>query len=348
MNPSKSRNLRIGLVGCGRIFPNHLGALQAHSADCTLAAVCDIDSAALDAAVRQSGAAGYEDYQTMLAKEELDVVSICTPSGLHPEQGMMAARGGMHVIVEKPMALDLEQADRLIEQCAEAGVQLFVVKQNRLNQAMQRLHQAVADNRFGQIYGVYVNVFWRRTQAYYDQADWRGTWALDGGAFMNQACHFVDAAQWLIGEVDSVTAITATLARQIEVEDSGAAILRFRNGAIGTINVSMLAYPDNREGSLMILGENGTARVGGVALNQVEVWEFADQREEDEQIIRNQDGPPNVYGYGHTAYYRNVLDTLQGRGEPLTDGLSGRKSLELVLAIYQSADCGRKVQLPLS
>jgi UDP-N-acetyl-2-amino-2-deoxyglucuronate dehydrogenase len=190
-------------------------------------------------------------------------------------------------------------------------------------------------------------VFWPRPQSYYDLDEWRGTWEFDGGAFMNQACHFVDLLYWLVGDVDTVMAITATQARRIEVEDSGSAVLRFCNGAIGSINVSMLIYPESQEGSVTIVGEKGTAKIGGIAVNKLEKWEFSDSDDNDKMIMDFSYDPPDVYGVGHVAYYRNVLDVLQGKCEPNTDGRSGRKSLELILAIYKSAQNGVRVSLPL-
>jgi len=283
----------------------------------------------------------------MLAETNADIVTIATPSGLHPEQGVAAARAGMHVVTEKPMAISLTGADELVKACDTAGVRLFVVKQNRLNPPVQLLKRAVDRGRFGRIYMASCTVHWARPQEYYDQAPWRGTWEFDGGAFMNQASHYVDLIQWLMGPVESVMAKTATLARRIETEDSGIAILKFRSGALGVIQVTMLAYPKNLEGSLTLLGEKGSAKIGGTAVNKIEHWQFADYDDDDKLVDQVETNPPNVYGLGHEGYYRNVLSVLRGEARPDTDGRAGRKSLELILGIYESAKTGREVPLPL-
>jgi UDP-N-acetyl-2-amino-2-deoxyglucuronate dehydrogenase len=234
-----------------------------------------------------------------------------------------------------------------VHACDKARVQLFVVKQNRLNPPVQLLKSAVDRNRFGRIYMASCTVHWARPQEYYDQAPWRGTWEFDGGAFMNQASHYVDLIQWLMGPVESVMAKTATLARRIETEDSGIAILKFRSGALGSIEVTMLAYPRNLEGSITILGEKGSAKIGGTAVNKIELWQFAEYDDDDKKMAEADTSPPNVYGLGHQGYYRNVLAVLRGEAKPDTDGRAGRKSLELILGIYESAKTGREVPLPL-
>jgi UDP-N-acetyl-2-amino-2-deoxyglucuronate dehydrogenase len=236
---------KIALIGCGRISGKHLESISQLNNDLKLVAVCDIVKERAKVAGEQYVVDWYTDYQKMLERDDIDVVSICTPSGLHPEHGIAAAKRGIHVVSEKPMAITLEGADQLIRSCDQARVQLFVVKQNRLNTTMQLLKRAVDKNRFGKIYMIQSNVFWQRPQSYYDMTKWRGTWEFDGGPFMNQASHYVDAIQWLIGPVESVIAETATMARNIETEDTGSAILKFRNGVIGTINVTMLTYPKN-------------------------------------------------------------------------------------------------------
>ncbi|NLA44998.1 MAG: Gfo/Idh/MocA family oxidoreductase, partial [Candidatus Cloacimonetes bacterium] len=246
-----------------------------------------------------------------------------------------------------PMAINVEGADKLIHACDENNVQLFVVKQNRLNTTMQLLKRAVDKGRFGRIYMAQSNVFWQRPQSYYDAAKWRGTWEFDGGAFLNQASHYVDALYWLLGNVGSVMAYTATMARHIEAEDTGCAILHFRSGIIATLNVTMLTYPKNFEGSITIIGEKGTVKVGGVAVNKIEKWEFEEYDDDDRIVEEANYQPPNVYGFGHNPYYRNVVDVLLKRAEPLTDGRDGRKSVEIVQAIYLSAKTGKRISLPL-
>jgi UDP-N-acetyl-2-amino-2-deoxyglucuronate dehydrogenase len=343
---SEHHAVRVALVGCGRISRNHLEAIErVHGVE--LVAVCDIDATRAKAAAAQHHVPAFTDLESMLASAPCDAVAVCTPSGLHPAHGIAAANAGKHVICEKPMAISLAAADDLVRTCDDAGVQLFVVKQNRLNPPIRLLKRAVDRGRFGRIYMANTTVRWSRPQDYYDQAPWRGTRALDGGAFMNQASHYVDLIQWLVGPVESVTAKIATLARRIESEDSGAAVLKFRSGALGVIEVTMLTYPRNLEGSITLLGEKGTVKIGGTAVNRVEHWSFADYDDDDKLIESAATTPPNVYGFGHEAYYRNVVGVLRDEATPDTDGREGRKSLELILGIYESAETGREVRLPL-
>ncbi len=341
-----ARTFRIAFSGCGRISKNHFEAIDKIDG-LELAAVCDADPERAARAGTEWNVPHFTSYEQMIAESKADVVTIATPSGLHPAQGVAAARAGMHVVTEKPMAISLTGADELVKACDQAGVRLFVVKQNRLNPPVQLLKRAVDRGRFGRIYMASCTVHWARPQEYYDQAPWRGTWEFDGGAFMNQASHYVDLIQWLMGPVESVMAKTATLARRIETEDSGIAILKFRSGALGMIQVTMLAYPRNLEGSLTLLGEKGSAKIGGTAVNKIEHWQFADYDDDDKLVELVDTNPPNVYGLGHEGYYRNVLAVLRGEAKPDTDGRAGRKSLELILGIYESAKTGREVPLPL-
>ena len=344
--PVIDRDVRVALVGCGRISANHFESFQKIDG-LSLVAVSDNDAGRARAAGEAQGVPWFDSYEKMLASADADVIAICTPSGLHPQHGVLAARSGRHVITEKPMAISLASADELVHACDAAGVQLFVVKQNRLNPPVQLLKRAIDKGRFGRIYLANTTVRWTRPQEYYEQAPWRGTWEFDGGAFMNQASHYVDLIQWLVGPVESVMAKTATLARRIEAEDTGIAVLRFRNGALGTIEVTMLTYPRNLEGSITILGEKGSVKIGGTAVNKVETWQFSDYDDDDKLVEAAATNPPNVYGFGHETYYRNVLKVLRGEAVPDTDGRAGRKSLELILGIYESAKTGRDVPLPL-
>jgi UDP-N-acetyl-2-amino-2-deoxyglucuronate dehydrogenase len=338
--------MRVALVGCGRISRSHFEALQKVEG-LRLAAVCDAVADRAQEAATAYDVPAFRSYEEMLTRAECDVVAVCTPSGLHPAHGVAAARAGKHVVCEKPMAISLAGADELVQACDRAGVHLFVVKQNRLNPAVQLLRRAVDKGRFGRIYMANTTVRWARPQEYYDSAPWRGTWEFDGGAFMNQASHYVDLIQWLMGPVESVMAKTATLARRIETEDSGVAILKFRSGALGAIEVTMLTYPRNLEGSITLLGEKGTVKIAGTAVNRVEHWQFAEYDDDDKLIEAASTSPPTVYGFGHEGYYRNVLAVLRGEAPPETDGRAGRKSLELILGIYESAKTGREVPLPL-
>jgi UDP-N-acetyl-2-amino-2-deoxyglucuronate dehydrogenase len=337
---------KIGLVGCGRISKNHFDAISQEKR-LQLVAVCDIVKKRAEEAGQEYKIPFFTDLKQMLDKTEMDILAICTPSGIHGQNGVLAAEKKIHLVTEKPMATKLKDADALIESCDTNGVYLFVVKQNRLNTTMKLLKAAIDKGRFGKIYQAAVNVFWQRPQEYYDMAKWRGTWEFDGGAFMNQASHYVDALEWLIGEPESVMAMTATMARKIETEDMGAAVVKFRNGVIGTINVSMLTYPKNFEGSITILGEKGTVKIGGIAINKVEKWDFEEYDDDDKIVFESNYNPPSVYGFGHYGYYKNVVDVLEGQKDPDTDGRAGRKSLELILGIYKSSQTGKKIALPL-
>ena len=341
------RKIRYALVGCGRISKNHFGSIAQHAADFELVAVCDIDAVVLAAHQQQYQVPGYQRMEDMLKAEQIDIVALCTPSGLHPDQAVLAAQYGVHVLSEKPMATRWQDGLRMVKACDDAGVRLFVVKQNRRNTTLQLLKRAIDDGRFGRIHMVQMNVFWTRPQSYYDQGNgWRGTWEFDGGAFMNQASHYVDLLDWLIGPVEKVQAMTSTT-RNIEAEDTGVLNIKWRNGALGSMAVTMLTYPNNLEGSITILGETGTARVGGVAVNDIQVWQFADQRDYDAQTRPANYETTSVYGFGHPLYYQNVMDVLRGRAEPETDGRSGLKSLELLVAAYRAARDGSTVALPL-
>jgi len=349
MTPSQT--FRIGLIGCGRISKNHFDAIRKVDG-LSLAAVCDIDAERARRAGEEQGVPSYRAIDDMLRAGEgetpFDVVAVCTPSGLHSAHGAAAARARKHVITEKPMAISLTQADELVHACDDAGVQLFVVKQNRLNPPIQLLKRAVDKGRFGRIYMANVTVRWQRPQEYYDAEPWRGTWEFDGGAIMNQASHYVDLIQWLVGPVESVLAKTATQARRIEAEDSGVGLVKFRSGALGVIEVNVLTYPRNLEGSITVLGERGSVKIGGTAVNRVDHWLFADYDDDDKLVDSANTNPPNVYGYGHEGYYRNVLAVLRGEAKPETDGRAGRKSLELILGLYESAKSGCEVPIPLS
>jgi UDP-N-acetyl-2-amino-2-deoxyglucuronate dehydrogenase len=347
---TSAETFRIGLVGCGRISKNHFDAIRKVDG-LSLAAVCDSDAERARRAGEEQGVPAYRTLDDMLRASDdeapFDVVVVCTPSGLHSAHGSAAARAGKHVVTEKPMAISLTQADELVHACDEAGVQLFVVKQNRLNPPVQLLKRAVDKGRFGRIYMANVTVRWQRPQEYYDAEPWRGTWEFDGGAIMNQASHYVDLMQWLVGPVESVLAKTATQARRIEAEDSGVGLVKFRSGALGVIEVNVLTYPRNLEGSITVLGEKGSVKIGGTAVNRVETWLFADYDDDDKLVDSANTNPPNVYGYGHEGYYRNVLSVLRGEAKPETDGRAGRKSLELILGIYESAKSGCEVPIPL-
>jgi UDP-N-acetyl-2-amino-2-deoxyglucuronate dehydrogenase len=341
------RKVKFALVGCGRIAANHFGAIEKHADRCELVDICDVSSEVRKATAERTKATPHESLTAMLEKTDADCVILTTPSGLHPSQAIQVAKSGRHVLTEKPMATRWKDGRDMVGACDAAGVRLFVVKQNRRNATLQLLKRAVEEGRFGRIYSVAINVFWTRPQDYYDSAKWRGTWEFDGGAFMNQASHYIDLLDWIIGPVESVMAFTGTLARHIEVEDTGVAALRWRSGAVGTLNVTMLTYPKNFEGSITVLGEKGTVRIGGLAVNEIQHWEFADKRPEDENVKQANYETTSVYGFGHPLYYDNVIKTLTGEAEPETDGREGLKSLELLIALYLSARDGNRISLPL-
>jgi UDP-N-acetyl-2-amino-2-deoxyglucuronate dehydrogenase len=345
--PIIDRKIRFALVGCGRIAQNHFAAIKQHGDKAELIGVCDIDSTALAEAAKTTGAEPYTNLTQMLSNSKADVFILTTPSGLHPNQAVEIASAGRSVITEKPMATKWEDAKRMVKACDDAGVRLFVVKQNRRNATLQLLKRAIEKKRFGKIYMVNLNVFWTRPQAYYDQGGWRGRWEFDGGAFMNQASHYVDLISWLIGPLESLQAYTATLARDIEAEDSGVISLKWRNGALGSMNVTMLTYPKNLEGSITILGEKGTVKIGGVAVNEVQHWEFEDSDPHDAKVKEASYETTSVYGFGHPLYYENVINVMRGEAEPETDGREGLKSLEVIIATYLSARDGQRIALPL-
>jgi UDP-N-acetyl-2-amino-2-deoxyglucuronate dehydrogenase len=341
------RKIKIAVLGLGRISKNHLQSIEQHREHLELVAVCDARKEFVEQVSQQYGVEGYLDLDDMLAQSDADIVTICTPSGLHPIQTIKIAQAGKHVLTEKPMATRWQDGVDMVRACNNAGVRLFVVKQNRLNATLQMLKKAIDEGRFGRIFMANINVFWTRPQDYYDQASWRGTWALDGGAFMNQASHYVDLAHWLMGPVQSVQAMMGTLERKIEAEDTGVLNIRWRNGAMGSVSVTMLTYPKNLEGSITILGEKGTVRVGGVAVNEILEWTFADSKPEDDAIKTASYETTSVYGFGHPLYYDNVIKTLQGKEKALVDGQEGLSSLELLIAAYRAARDGITINLPL-
>jgi UDP-N-acetyl-2-amino-2-deoxyglucuronate dehydrogenase len=341
-----NEKIRLAIIGCGRISKNHFYAIAQHRDHIDLVAVCDNNPKVLAEHSSLYNVPGYLELDALLQKEKLDMVVLCTPSGLHPDHAVTAARHKVNVMTEKPMATRWKDALRMVRACDEEGVRLFVVKQNRRNTTLQLLKRAIGEKRFGKIHMVHLNVFWSRPQSYYDQAKWRGTYEFDGGAFMNQASHYVDLLDWLIGPVEKVQAMMSTT-RDIEVEDTGVLNVKWRNGALGSMSVTMLTYPQNLEGSITILGEKGTVRIAGVAVNEIQTWQFADERDYDTQIKEANYQTTSVYGLGHPLYYKNVVDVMLGKAEPETDGREGLKSLELLVAAYMAARDGNTVGLPL-
>ena len=340
------RKIRMAIVGCGRISKNHFGSIEEHQDNIELVSICDVQQTVLSEHEATYKVKGYLDLSGMLENEDLDLVAICTPSGNHADQTELCAKHGVNVMTEKPMATRWSDGVRMVKACDDAGVRLFVVKQNRRNSTLQLLKRAVNENRFGKIHMVHLNVFWTRPQEYYDQAPWRGTWEFDGGAFMNQASHYVDLLEWLIGPIDKVQAMMSTT-RDIEVEDTGVLNVKWRHGALGSMSVTMLTYPKNLEGSITILGEKGTVRVGGVAVNDIQHWEFDEPKNYDNEVKEANYQTTSVYGFGHPIYYNNIIEVLRGNAQPETDGREGLKSLEILIAAYLSARDGATKSLPL-
>lgn len=328
---------KIGLVGCGRISKNHIEAINKLEEEglAKLVACCDIvELRAEEAASRNGGCEVFTDYAQMLQESDCDLVSLCTPSGLHPYQTIDAAKAGKHILSEKPQGCSLEACDAAIQAADEAGVKYMVVKQNRFNPSIQLLRKAYEAGRFGRIYMILANVLWTRPQDYYDMAKWRGTYELDGGCLSNQASHYVDLVQWFGGDVADVCAQFSTQKIKMEAEDTISVAIKFANGSIGNINATVLTYPKNLEGSLTILGEKGTARVGGFALNKIEHWDFDAENPMDEDVKNASEAPESVYGHGHLPYYRHVLDVLDGKVEPMCTGKEARKTVEIILESY--------------
>ena len=339
--------IKFGVIGCGRIAKRHLDLLGGNQIEgAELVAICDNDPVRLEAARQRHNVAAYDSYNDMLANPAVEVVTVLTPSGMHAEHVITAARAGKHVVVEKPMALRLEDADAMIAECDRARVKLFVVKQNRLNVPVVKARQALDAGRFGKLVLGTVRVRWRRDQSYYNQDSWRGTWAQDGGVLSNQASHHVDLLEWFMGDVVSVHARASRTLVDIEAEDTAVATIQFANGALGIVEATNAARPRDLEGSLSILGEGGTVVIGGFAVNKMVTWEFTDPQSGDDTVLEQFSvNPPNVYGYGHQAYYEHVVDCIRNDTAALVDGLEGRRSLELITALYESIETGRDVPL---
>lgn len=339
--------IRFGLLGCGRIAKRHADLLGGgHIEGARLVAVCDRLRARADALASKFGVAAETEMEAFLARPEIDAVAVLTPSGMHPDHVIACAKAGKHVVVEKPMALRLQDADEMMRACDEAGVKLFVVKQNRFNVPVVKAREALEAGRFGKLILGTVRVRWCRDQSYYDQDSWRGTWAYDGGVLTNQASHHVDMLEWFFGDVLSVHARAITALVDIETEDTAVATLKFRNGALGIIEATTAARPKDLEGSLSILGEKGSVEIAGFAVNQIRHWTFTDELPSDKDVMEKFSvNPPNVYGFGHQAYYQHVIDCLINQRAALVDGLEGRKSLELISALYESIETGQEVAL---
>jgi UDP-N-acetyl-2-amino-2-deoxyglucuronate dehydrogenase len=339
--------LRFGIIDCGRIAPRHAQAIAdiPREMNIQLVAAYDLIDSRVQHYTKTYGGKAYTDYHQLLANPDIDVVTVCVPSGLHTQIGIDAARAGKHVLVEKPIALRPEDADDLIHACEEMNVTLGVVLQNRFNPPMRDLRALVDSGKVGRLYLGSVTVRWYRPQEYYEDG-WHGTLDMDGGALMNQSIHHIDALQWLMGNVESVYAYTGTLAHDMEAEDAGVAVVRFKNGAIATIEGSTLTYPENLEGSVAIFGEHGSVKVGGTALNKKVLWKVRGELEHEREMLTLEAiDPPSVYGFSHREQIIEMANAIRENRLPSTHGREARRSLELVLAIYQSARERREVFL---
>ncbi len=342
------KSLKFALVGCGRIVSKHIEALI-EIEEAEIVAVCDIDFSKAKKVSETIGVQAYASYDEMLSiHPEIDVVCILTPSGYHAMHVIdIVKKYKKHIVCEKPMALLLEDADEMIRICDENGVRLFIVKQNRYNLPVQKMREALEAGRFGKLVMGTVRVRWARHQSYYDQDSWRGTWELDGGVITNQASHHIDLLEWMLGEPVSVMAKTGTYLADIEVDDTAAAIIKFKNGAIGIVEATTAARPKDLEGSLSLMGEKGAVVIGGFAVNKMDTWQFEDETEEESKKILDKyaETPPNVYGFGHKRYLEHVIECIKKNKSALVDGLEGRKSIELINAMYESSETGKEVFL---
>ena len=337
--------LNFALVGCGRISIRHSDLLGKNLIPgAKLVSVCDLDLKKCKELGIKHSVPYYQDMHIMMKKEKIDVIVVLTESGNHAKNVIDLSTYGKHIIVEKPIALKLEDADKMISECERNNIKLFVVKQNRFNLPVIELKKAFDNNRFGKITLATIRVRWCRDQKYYDQNKWRGTWLMDGGALTNQASHHIDLLSWLMGDVESVYAKSITSLVKIEAEDTAAVVLKFKNGALGIIEVTMATRPKDLEGSISILGETGTVEIGGFALNKMKHWNFLNSNEQDEKILKDSsENPPNVYGFGHKAFYDHIIDHLKNGTECIVVAYSARKTLHLINLIYESIETKKEV-----
>ncbi len=362
-NKSLKYKINIALIGCGRISKNHINAIVNENKRCNLAALCDTSDERIKNAKNILNEAlkknkqplknifTYNNYKSLIEdhnkkKIKIDLIVLATPSGLHPIQTELAAKARIHVCTEKPMAIKLADGYKMLETCKANDVRLFVVKQNRFNRTLQTVKKLVQEKKFGKIAVVTVNVFWQRPQGYYDQDQWRGTKELDGGALMNQASHYVDLLEWIIGPVAGLSASIATISRDIESEDTAVMQLRWESGTLGTMAVTMTTYPKNLEGSITIIGDKGSIKIGGIALNKIDYCYLSEECNMNIKEL-NYD-VENVYGFGHFLYYTNILDVLLNNKKPICDGYSGISSIEIINAAYKSSKENRYITLPLN
>lgn len=345
--------MKYALIGCGRIATNHMKAAINNNLE--ISAVCDIICDKMDELLAKHGRENeksirkYDDYKKMIEDVTPELVSIATESGNHAEIALYCIDNGINVIIEKPMAMSMSDADEIIRRSEEKGVKVSACHQNRFNIAIQELRKAIEAGRFGKLSHGSIHVRWNRNENYYKQAPWRGTWAQDGGALMNQCIHGIDLLRWMMGdEIDEIYGATRQqLHDYLEAEDVGMAVIKFKNGAIGTIEGTTNVYPENLEETLYIFGEKGTVKIGGTSTNNIDVWNFADENEDDSKNKGLKEQTSNVYGNGHTSLFADVIDAIENDRKPYVDAVAGRNALEVVLSIYKSQKTGNMVKLPL-
>lgn len=345
--------MRYALIGCGRIATNHMKAAINNQLE--IVAVCDVlpekmeDLLGKHELAKETNIERYTDYRELIEKEQPELISIATESGKHAEIALYCIEKGINLIIEKPMAMSMEDADKIIKLSEQKGVKVSACHQNRFNVAIQELRKAVELGRFGKLSHGSIHVRWNRNRRYYDQAKWRGTWAEDGGALMNQCIHGIDLLRWMMGDkIDEIYGATRQqFHNYLEAEDVGMAVIKFKNGAIGTIEGTTNVYPKNLEETLYIFGENGTVKIGGTSTNNIDVWDFVDEREEDKKNKALEEVTSNVYGNGHTSLFADVIDAIKNNRKPYVDAVAGRNALEVVLAIYKSQKEGKAVKMPL-
>ena len=346
--------MNYALIGCGRIATNHVKAALNNKLN--IVAVCDVLPEAMEALLAKHGLEHdasikrYTDYKAMLAENEIQLASIATESGIHAEIALHCIDNGVNVIIEKPMAMSMADADEIIRRSEEKGVKVSACHQNRFNIAVQEMRSALEAGRFGRLSHGSIHVRWNRNHGYYDQAPWRGTWAQDGGCLMNQCIHGIDLLRWMMGdEVEEVYGVTKQQFHDyLEAEDIGMAVVKFKNGAVGTIEGTTNVYPKNLEETLYLFGEKGTVKLGGTSTNNIDVWDFADEGEEDQKNKGLQEATSNVYGNGHTSLFADMMDAIVNDRKPYVDAVAGRNALEMILAIYKSRQTGLPVKLPLT
>lgn len=341
------KKIKFAFVGCGNIAKKHAHAIQEYIEDAELVSVCDLNEDRLNDFAQNNDVRAFKNAKQMMEQfgEHIDVISILTPSGSHVNNVLELVKYGKPMVIEKPITLQLKEADDIIRSCDQHGIKIFVVHQNRYNVPIIKAQEALQQGRFGKLVMGTVRLRWKRDQAYYDAADWRGTWANDGGVFTNQASHHIDMLTWFMGDVESVKAIGVTRLSAIECEDTGAALLRFTNGAIGIIEATTATRPKDLEGSISILGEKGSVVIGGFFMNELQTWEFEENQHIDNEIFKLHANNPKGWGYNLGEYLKGVIYSLKHNKAGLVDGLEGRKSLELISAIYESIETGREINL---